>query len=288
MNEIVLEQRVSKAERNIARLGKKMDRYGEESHERLTRLEDWLIQYSMTNQKAIEESQRWRQSMEEDRQENKQEFKKLRKSLAESEQRNEQGFKELRKSLAESEQRNEQGFKELRKSLADSQQRNEQGFKELRKNIANSRKELGQISHRLGTLVEDLVAPSLPRVLREMVNCPAEEEVLTNVRVRRRHPTQKGKMLEIDAMADCGHYVLFNETKSQFTPEKVKTFLEKLAIVKDYFPEYQSHQIRGCIASLYLDKSLVEYASRQGLLALASGEYLMTVQNEAGFSWKAF
>ena len=121
-----------------------------------------------------------------------------------------------------------------------------------------------------------------------MVNCPADEDVLTNVRVRRRHPTQKGKMLEIDAIADCGHYVLFNETKSQFTPEKVKAFLEKLTIVKDYFPEYQFYQIRGCIASLSLDKNLVEYASRQGLLALASGEYLMTVQNEAGFSWKAF
>ncbi len=317
---MVLEQRVSKAERNIARLGKQMVSYGEESHERLTRLEDWLIQYSMTNQKAIEESkkwrksmeesreesQRWRKSMEESRQEDKQEVKELRKSLAESQQRNEQGFKELRKSLAESEQRTEQGFKELRKSLASSEQRTEQGFKELRKSlasseqrteqgfkelrksIANSRKELGQISHRLGTIVEDLVAPSLPRVFREMVNCPADEDVLTNVRVRRRHPTQKGKMLEIDAMADWGDYVLFNETKSQFSPEKVKAFLEKLAIVRDYFPEYQSHQIRGCIASLSLDKSLVEYASRQGLLALASGEYLMTVQNETGFSWKAF
>jgi len=147
---------------------------------------------------------------------------------------------------------------------------------------------LGQISHRLGTIVEDLVAPSLPRVFRELVNCPADVDVLINVRVRRRHPTQKGKMLEIDAMADCGNYVLFNETKSQFSPEKVKAFLKKLAVVRDYFPEYQSHQIRGCIASLYLDKSLVEYASRQGLLALASGEYLMTVQNDAGFSWKAF
>jgi len=203
--------------------------------------------------------------------------KDLRKSLADSQQRTEQGFVELRKSLADSKQ-----------DLADSQQRNDQGFKELRKSIANSRKELGQISHRLGTIVEDLVAPSLPRVFREMVNCPAEEDVLINVRVRRRHPTQKGSMLEIDAMADCGNYVLFNETKSQFSPEKVKAFLEKLALVRDYFPEYQSHQIRGCIASLYLDKSLVEYATRQGLLALASGEYLMTVQNDAGFSWKAF
>jgi hypothetical protein len=147
---------------------------------------------------------------------------------------------------------------------------------------------LGQLSHRLGTLVEDLVAPSLPRIFQERVDCPASEDVLINVRVRRRHPTQKGKMLELDAIADCGHYVLVNETKSQFSPEKVKAFLEKLALIKEYFPEYQSHQIMGCIASLYLDKSLIDYASRQGLLALASGEYLMTVQNEVGFRWKAF
>jgi hypothetical protein len=270
MSDIVLEQRVSKVEKKISRLGQKMDSYGEESHERLTRLEDWLIQYSIASQRDIEESRRWRKSMEESRRENQQELK------------------ELRKTLVDCKQESEQGFKELRKSQADSQQRNEQGFKELRKSIADSRKELGQISHRLGTIVEDLVAPSLPRVFQEMVDCPADEEILTNVRVRRRHPTQKGKMLEIDAMADCSDYVLFNETKSQFTPEKVKAFLEKLAVVRDYFPEYHSHQIRGCIASLYLDKSLVEYASRQGLLALASGEYLMTVQNEVGFTWKAF
>ena len=241
MSDIVLEQRVSDVEKNLIRISQKMALYGEESYERLTRLEDWLIQYSIENKKtmdrleqSIEESKQWRKSMEEDRRESKKELK------------------------------------------------------ELRKTIADSRKELGQISHRLGTIVEDLVAPSLPRVFKEMVNCPSEEDVLINVRVRRRHPTQKGKMLEIDAMADCGNYVLFNETKSQFSPEKVKAFLAKLAQVRDYFPEYQSHQIRGCIASLYLDKSLIDYASRQGLLALASGEYLMTVQNETGFKWKAF
>jgi hypothetical protein len=277
MSEIVLEQRVTEVEKQIIRLGRKMDGYGKDSHESLTRLEDWLIQYSIENQKGIKESQRWRKSMEEKHQEHDQELKELRKSLADSQQRTEQGFVELRKSLADSQH-----------NLENIQQRNEQGFKELRKKIADSRKELGQISHRLGTIVEDLVAPSLPRVFREIVKCPADEDVLINVRVRRRHPSQKGKMLEIDAMADCGNYVLFNETKSQFSPEKVKAFLEKLALVREYFPEYQSHQIRGCIASLYLDKSLVEYASRQGLLALASGEYLMTVQNDAGFSWKAF
>jgi seryl-tRNA synthetase len=266
MSDIVLEQRVSDVEKNLIRISKKMELYGEESYERLTRLEDWLIQYSAANQKAIEESQRWRLEMEESHRKNEQEFQKLWKIVT----------------------ANQEESQKWRKSMEEDRRESKKELKELRKTIADSRKELGQISHRLGTIVEDLVAPSLPRVLKEMVNCPTEDDVLINVRVRRRHPTQKGKMLEIDAMADCGNYVLFNETKSQFSPEKVKAFLDKLALVRDYFPEYQHHQIRGCIASLYLDKSLIDYASRQGLLALASGEYLMTIQNETGFSWKAF
>jgi chromosome segregation ATPase len=253
MSEIVLEQRVSQVEKNIIQLGQKMDRYGEDSHERLTRLEDWLIQYSIATQKNIEESQRWRKSMEESRLENERELKELRQSQAESKQKFEQhsqemreinqridnSFEEIQKLRAESNQNFEQhsqemreinqriddGFEQHSQEMREINQRIDDGFKELRKNIADSRKELGQISHRLGTLVEDLVAPSLPRVFREMLNCPADEDVLINVRVRRRHPTQKGKMLEIDAMADWENYVIFNETKSQFTPEKVKAFL---------------------------------------------------------------
>jgi len=294
MNDFVLEQRVSTVETNLTRLERKMDIYGKDSHEHLTRLEDWLIQYSMKTQGFIEESQRWRQSMEESRLKSEQEMRDLRQIVTENQQRTEQGFKELRQNMAESQERlaesqekNDIGFKELRQNMAESQEKNDIGFKELRQKIADSRKELGQISHRLGTVVEDLVAPSLPRILRETISCP-NEEVLINVRVRRRHPIEKGKVLEIDAIADCGHYVLFNETKSQFTPEKVKAFLEKLAKVREYFPEYQSHQIMGCIASLYLDQSLIKYAGRQGLLALASGEYLMTCQNVAGFQWKNF
>ena len=95
-------------------------------------------------------------------------------------------------------------------------------------------------------------------------------------------------MLEIDAVADCGNYVIFNETKSQLSPEKVKDFWEKLAIVRDYFPEYSQHKILGSVASLYVDTSLVKYASRQGLLVLAAGEELMDIQNKQGLQWKEF
>jgi len=170
---------------------------------------------------------------------------------------------------------------EFRQQLADSQKRNDVGFAKLRQ-------EMGNLSHRLGSMVEDLVAPSLPGILKEVVACPEDQEVIINVRIRRRHPSQPGKMLEIDAIADCGSYVLFNETKSQLTPEKVKVFLDKLGVVRDYFPEYQHYTVLGSVSALAVEASLIEYASRQGLLVLGSGEGLMTLQNTPGFTWRAF
>ena len=95
-------------------------------------------------------------------------------------------------------------------------------------------------------------------------------------------------MLEIDAIAVCGNYVLFNETKNQLTPEKIKDFLDKLAVVRDYFTEYQQYEIIGSVASLYVDASLIEYANRQGLLILAAKEGLVEVQNQPVFTFKAF
>ncbi len=140
----------------------------------------------------------------------------------------------------------------------------------------------------MGTIVEDFIASDLPRILRAIVPCPEDEEVLVNIRVRRRHPRQKGRLIEIDALADCGQYVLCNETKSRLRPEPIQDFLDKLTAVRDYFPEYQQYQIIGCVASLHVDPSLVEHAARQGLSVLALGEGLMVVQNEAVFKPRAF
>jgi hypothetical protein len=108
------------------------------------------------------------------------------------------------------------------------------------------------------------------------------------VRVRRSHPTQKGLMQEFDVIASCGHYALFNETKSSLTPADIDTLLSKLASARDYFPEYQAHKIIGSVATLYIDSSLVRYATRHGILALAVGDELMDVMNEPGFELQEF
>ena len=256
---VVLEQRVSTVEKNLRRIDTKLDLAIEQDHERLTRLEDVLAEFIKENNGFVREHQEFVRE-------------------------NREGFAQLRQEIAASEKR----MAEQQQHLTEQQQRSDAQWAKWQKEMTQSREELGRLSHRLGTLVEDLVAPSLPRILRELVHCPAETEVMVNVRLRRRHPLQRGQMLELDALADCDNYVLINETKSQLTPEKVKAFVTKLPTLRDYFPEYQHHTLIGAVSSLLVENSLIDYASRQGLIVLATSDGLMAVQNAPGFSWRAF
>ncbi len=196
---------------------------------------------------------------------------------------------ELRASAAESNKRMEQGFAELRTSNAESNRKMEQGFAELRKSHKQLDKQLGELSRRLGTIVEDIVAPSLERIFFKVANLPDESKPLVNVRVKRRHIITK-EIREFDAIAECEEYLLVNETKSQLKPEDIPKFLGALEEFYNYFPEHKDKglMIIGAMSSLRLDKSLITALSKQGLLALAIGDTITTLKNPKGFKWKAF
>jgi hypothetical protein len=151
---------------------------------------------------------------------------------------------------------------------------------------------MGELSNRMGTLVEDIVAPDMLRILRQVANIPEEVEGIINVRQREFYNSKElnghPSVMEFDAMARCGDYALINETKTTLRPEQVKEFLAKLDLARDYFPQLVGKQIIGAVASLRIDSSLMTHASRQGLLVLALGEGMLQLQNEAGFQPKIF
>jgi len=151
------------------------------------------------------------------------------------------------------------------------------------------RKELGEVSRRLGRIVEDIIAPDLPNILRELADCPEEQLIVVNDRVERRHPNDPGKKIEIDAMADCARTVIINETKSTLRADDVRHLLDDiLPYIRDYFPEYREFQIIGCVASLHVKQDVLRFASKQGLVVLGMREGLIKVINPDGFQMRYF
>lgn len=154
---------------------------------------------------------------------------------------------------------------------------------EARQDHRNLNKQLGEIANKQGRMTEDLVAPSICRILQEVVNCPVNEGCGLLVRPRRINPNDRSRTKEFDAIAECGDYVLVNETKSNLSPADIDKLMVTIKEVREYFPEYADRKFIGSLATLYADESLVKFASRKGVLILAVGDELMDVKNEPGF-----
>ncbi len=202
----------------------------------------------------------------------------------------------IKLELAESAKRLDERIKlelaESAKRLAEQSQRTKLEFESLAKQIKQTTKQMGEQSQRMGTLVEDMVSPDMLRILRQVASIPEEVPGIVNVRVKEFYPGKvlngHAQMIEVDAIARCGEYVLVNETKTTFKVEHVDAFLKTLSQLRDYFPAFEGRQIFGVISSLRIDPSVVTRASRQGLLVLSLGEGMMELQNEPGFKPKLF
>jgi hypothetical protein len=151
----------------------------------------------------------------------------------------------------------------------------------------NLNKQLGEIANKQGRMAEDLVAPSVCRILREVLGLSEDDICVANVRVRRRHPHGK-TIREFDVIAECNEYILVNETKSRLSPADVDHVIETIGEVREYFPDYRERRLIGSVATLYVDQSLVTYASKKGVLVLAVGDDLMDVMNPEGFKPKEY
>jgi len=173
-----------------------------------------------------------------------------------------------------------QAFKdEMRFYRADTQVF-KQEMKEFKEEMKASKKEndrrWGDLVNKLGTLVEDIVAPSLPRIVREDFGFLEIDRFIINARVRDK---KQGARAEFDVLILSGDTLFVNETKSKPKIEYVDGFMKKLEQLPMFFPEYANKTIVPLFSSLYIPEDVLTYLTRQKIYALAMGEDVMEVLN---------
>jgi hypothetical protein len=132
----------------------------------------------------------------------------------------------------------------------------------------------GELANKMGTLAEDIVAPNLPRLARELFECEIPE--LFGVRMRKSRGDERR---EYDVIVACEGHVLVNETRSTLKAGDVDEMIARLEEFRVFFPEYADRKLAGIMASLYVDESIIRYASSKGILVMAMGEEAMQVFN---------
>ncbi len=183
--------------------------------------------------------------------------------------------------LYNSQMRTEAELREFKDEMSDF--KNEmRGFKdENRLQIRQMNIKWDEIAKKLGTITEDLVAPSIPGIVKEEFGL----EVI-DVMIRRKKKLADGRTKEYDAIAVAGEYVFVDSTKSTLDSDGVKEFINDMQEFRVFFPEYAKNKIVGILASLYVDEGVLVYAGKMGFVVIAVGENLMDIKNPKGFKPK--
>jgi len=137
-------------------------------------------------------------------------------------------------------------------------------------------KRWGELANKLGTIAEDIVAPNIPRIARELLGCDELDDFMLRRQVRSR---DRSRRREFDVIAVCRERVVLVEVKATVRTEYVDEFIQVLKDVGDFFPQYADKPIIPVFASLYLGEDVVSYLTRYGIYALAMGEETMELVN---------
>ena len=161
--------------------------------------------------------------------------------------------------------------------------RNREAAERDREAAARERREMnkrwGELANKMGTVVEDIVAPSVRRLAREVFNCGDMQYFGTRVSLKRSDDSSRER--EFDALYVGTRAVLLNETKSSPRTSDAREFAEFLRTDEFalYFPQYRELPIVPAFSSLSIPADMVTYLTRRGIYALAMGDEAMQVLN---------
>jgi len=141
---------------------------------------------------------------------------------------------------------------------------------------------LAEVTDSQGLMIENMVWPNLNRVAKQIFH---DGSVLfSGIRLKRRPPSNRGRLMELDLLAAGEKEILICEAKSKVDASKVREFLDKLRDFPEFFPEYAGLTLRPMIASIYFDPSVVAHMTSLNVIALGFGDETMEVLNPEAFS----
>jgi len=174
-------------------------------------------------------------------------------------------LEKLMAELIKTQQRTELELERLSREMREYKEENRKQIKELNK-------KWGDLANKLGTIVEDVIAPAVSPVIKQYFNCEINDLQVN----RKKKDIKTGLKDEFDVIAvsdDC-KTVFLVEVKStpkidyinEFKDKKIDRFLA-------LFPEYREYKLIPIFASLRLEEDVINYLTKQKIYAMAYKEW---------------
>ncbi len=137
--------------------------------------------------------------------------------------------------------------------------------------------QMAHIADRVGRFAEDIVAPNIPRLAREVFGISTIQ--FFSPYVLKRHIADPSKLREFDVILAGDGKLIVSETKATARVKSIDDFAEGLEEVFDYFPEYDGFQIIPIFASMSLSPDFIRRLTNLRIYALALGDSAMDLLN---------
>jgi hypothetical protein len=136
---------------------------------------------------------------------------------------------------------------------------------------------MAHIAERFGRFAEDIVAPNIPRLAREVFGIT--EVQFSAQRVEKRHAQDSARFREFDLILAGQGKLIVVETKATPRVKYIEDFAEMLKELPEYFPEWKSHVVVPIFASMAISPDFVKRLTRLRIYALALGDRTMELLN---------
>ncbi len=240
---------------------------------KVDRLEEVLIELAVAQRRNEEAQERFWQGLEE--------LKEAQRKTEEAQRQTEESLRELSEAQRRTEEAQKKFWQGL-EELKEAQRRTEESLREFQKRTEESlnklNRKLVELSDRLGTLAEDILAPGIPYLLERLGY--RVRNMWTNEEVRR----SDGVNCEFDVVAVAekdGEEVLFLcEVKSKLREKHFEQLKRQCELYKRYGMRGDLFII-PVLAALSIPEHLVNYANKRGvLLVKMGGDYLEALNPE--------
>ena len=210
------------------------------------------------------------------REEDRQEAARYREEV---DRRREEDRREAARYWEESDRRREEDRQKAAKEREEARQEAARYWEESDRERREMNKRWGHLANKMGTMVEDLVGPSVRRMASEIFDCG--DEVFFAPRLVRTRSDDRSRRREFDGLYAGTRGVVLSETNSAPDSRDVRDFVRffKSGEFFLYFPEYRDLPVAPVFSSLNLPDNLVTMLTRNGIHALAMGDETMQLLN---------
>ncbi|MFN4308084.1 hypothetical protein [Sulfurihydrogenibium azorense] len=182
-------------------------------------------------------------------------------------------LEEMMMRLVYIQQKTEMELQSLAKEMKEYKQEVDRQIREYKQEVNKQIKEMnkkwGELSNKIGTIVEDIISPATRPVLEKYFKCNIEKK-LVNVEVNEENIHTE---FDVIAVSNSCKTAFLIEVKTTFSGKFVEDVFEKIEKFKKAFPEYKDYKIVPILASLSMDENTVNILTKNKIYAMAYREW---------------